>query len=412
MRIGLFTDTYLPAMNGIVHVVESARRNLEALGHEVYIVAPKSGLKQPEIENNVLWVPATGDIFVEDQFTSVFFPPLLQRKIAKLELETIIFFTPSQLGILASYCAKKQNIPLIAQHCTDIPEYVQQYPAAFAAAVALSLTMPFMLKVTGEDLRKTARELLREKEPNTTKRKHFVSKLMAMLYRQCSAVIAVSPKIAKQINSWDKKINMVTIPTGVDPLAVDPKASKAFRQQFHIAEDDRVIMYAGRLAGEKNLDLLIEAFDRIGKKDPKATLVFVGDFNYREKLEAHAESSNYPERIIFAGKWPRAELGSIYAVADIFLFPSVTDTQALVVNEAALVGLPVVWIDDGLNDVLINKKTGLKAKNNAKDFAKKTLTLLGDPKLAREYGQAAKKAALPLGELKQTEKLVELLTSL
>ncbi len=412
MRIGLFTDSYLPAMNGIVHVVESARKNLEAFGHEVYVVAPKTGLREPESSGNMLWIPAVGDIFFEDQATSLFFPPIQYRRIAKLELDVIIFFTPGQIGMLGAYCAIKQEIPLVSQYCTDVSQYIEEYPSAVFGLLALTMAAPFALNMSLQEVRETTKAMILGRDHNISRRKHMIIKMLTVLHSRCDAVVAVSKKMTKQLRSWDKSVKVSTIPTGVDPLPVDLQASKAFRREHNIDDDEKVVMYAGRLAPEKNLDLLIDAFDHIGKKEPKAKLVFVGDFSYREQLEAHARASDYPQQIIFVGRLPRESLGSVYASADVFAFPSLTDTQALVVNEAALTGLPAVWIDKGINEVLVTKKTGLQARNNPKDFAKKVLTLLSDEKTRKKYGQAASKQAKTLSEKIQTKKLVELLESL
>src|SRR5699024_763848 len=115
-----------------------------------------------------------------------------------------------------------------------------------------------------------------------------------------------------------------------------------FRQQWGIAPDDEVICYIGRLGSEKNLALLIDMIEIVADKRPQARLLFVGDFEYGDELKQLAADSSVPDRITFTGTLPRESLGNIYAGCQIFAFPSTTDTQGLVLHEAAHAGLPIV----------------------------------------------------------------------
>ena len=125
MRVGLFTDTYRPSINGIVFVVESLKRKLEALGHDVYVFCPAKSMnpaKQAELLNedtdsHIVRFPSIKGAFFDDYDTSVFFPPVVQRRIKELELDIVHIFTPSQIGLVGVSAAHKQQIPLIIQHC-------------------------------------------------------------------------------------------------------------------------------------------------------------------------------------------------------------------------------------------------------------------------------------------------------
>ena len=105
---------------------------------------------------------------------------------------------------------------------------------------------------------------------------------------------------------------------------------------------------------------------------------------------------------------PRDELGVAYAVADAFLFPSTTDTQGLVIHEAALAGLPLVLCDKDVSEVFIENETGLLAPAGARRFAQTALQLLGDDKLRERLGDNARKLAGKFTEAGQTKKLEQL----
>ncbi len=412
MRIGLFTDTYFPATNGAVYMAESIRVNLESMGHEVFVVAPKKGLRGPRREGGTIWMPSIGSMFYEDQLTSVFFPPRELKSIEKLQLDIVMMYTPGQIGLLGAYSAKKLDVPLVSQYVTDVSEYISDYPNVLPGVIALALSAPFALKLSLSELAEVSRRIVRGKYANATPSQNLVIKLITELHNHCDAVVAVSSKVAQKLKSWDTTCWIPIIPAGVDALRVSPSEVTAFKNKFKLRFDDKVIMYVGRLAEEKNLDLLIDAFVLVAKQDDTIKLVFVGDYMYKPQLEAHAAQTAFADRIIFAGKYPREKLGSVYAVADVFAFPSITDTQGLVVNEAAHAGLPFVWIDGSLNEVLVDGITGYKAENNPKDFARKIQSLIKNETLREDMGKSAQILAMEKTELRQAEIMEGLMKSL
>lgn len=161
MRVGLFTDTYRPSINGIVFVVESLKRELEALGHEVYVFCPAKSMnpaKQAELLNedpdsHIIRFRSIKGAFFDDYDTSVFFPPAVQRRIKELELDIVHIFTPSQIGLVGVSAAHKQQIPLVIQHCTDMYEFAEHYPAVLPGILTLAgVVLPLSIKLRGRDL--------------------------------------------------------------------------------------------------------------------------------------------------------------------------------------------------------------------------------------------------------------------
>lgn len=412
MRIGLFTDTYFPATNGAVYMVETIRQQLSLHGHEVFVVAPKKGLRGPRREGHMIWVPSIGSMFYDDQLTTVFFPPSELRTIDSLDLDIIMFFTPGQIGLLGAYSAIKLNLPLVSQYCTDVSEYIADYPNVLPGVIALGISAPFALQLSLSELAQAGKRFIRTKHRQVTARQNLVIKLMTELHNHCDAVVAVSDKMADRLHEWHTTSQVAVIPAGIDPLSVSTSETAAFRRRHGITDRDIVIMYIGRMAEEKNLDLLIDAFELLAPSVPQAKLVFVGDYAYRRNLEQHAATTDSADRIVFTGKYPRTKLGSIYAAGDVFAFPSVTDTQALVVNEAAHAGLPFVWIDDRLNAVLVNDVTGFQAENSPESFAYKLRELCQDATMRRAFGEHSRSLAGKNTEAKQTQKLLKLFESL
>jgi 1,2-diacylglycerol 3-alpha-glucosyltransferase len=413
MRIGLFTDSYKDsgAINGVIYMVESMRSGLESLGHDVYVVAPKTGIARPKFVDKILWVPALQGVFFNEQLTSIFFPPAQLRTIAKMQLDIIVMFTPGQIGLLGANSATQQNIPLVSQYCTDLSEYIERYPTAIVGAIALGMTSPFALRLTTREMAAAMRSFI-TKDQDIGFRQHIIEKLLAALHSRCAAVIAVSAKTAQDLERWNPGVNIVTIPSGVDALKSEVKESKSFRKKIGVPNESCMLLYVGRLAKEKNLDVLIDSFLAVAKANSTAYLVFVGDFTYRRQLEARAKKNVYADRIIFAGSSPHEQLGAIYASADIFLFPSMTDTQALVVNEAAHAGLPFVWSDSHLNTVLVDSVTGIRCDPTPQAYADAILRLLRNTDMRKVFGYNARQKAKQRTVKTQARDIAQLLESL
>lgn len=411
MKIGLFSDTYLPTLNGISYVLQIMQKNLEELGHEVYIFAPATNLRGIEAGDNehVFRFPAIEGIFFDEQLTSVFFPRSAMKKIKNLNLDIVHFFTPSQIGLMGVYTAIREDIPLINQYSTDLYQYVERYPNVLPGTIALSLMAPFFLKLTPREFIKMM-SAFKPKRDITKWHKEVVANMHVTLHDQCDAVIALSRKMQNQLDSWGSKTHATLLPTGVDPLPEPSQQEiKSFREQYGIKANEKVILNAGRMSREKNLDVLLDAFIKyIAPKYKNIKLMLAGNFDYREVLETRANKSEYGDRVIFTGAYKREEAGVIYKSAAIFAFPSLTDTQGIVLHEATGAGLPLVLCDKDVSEVFVDNQTGLLAKNQPKDFAEKIMIILNDKKLYSSFSNNAKKRAAEFGELDQMKKLEEL----
>lgn len=419
MRIGLFTDTYLPSINGIVYVVESLKDHLEAQGHEVFIFCPAGSIRQRqtdelEEDDHIIRFPSFKGAFYDDYDMTLFFPPRVLGRIKSLDLDVIHFFTPSQVGMMGVYAAHKCDIPLVAQHCTDLREYVEHYRDAMLlpGLLALIALLPFAIKVNGKDIREIMKMYLPRRE-RVQWNIDIVERILTIIYSKCDAVIALSRKSQAQLESWqhneDYEYEVTMMPNGVDrirPATVAQK--KAFRERFGIAEDDEVFGFVGRLGSEKNLALLIPAIEQVVKERPHARLLFVGDFEFRETLERLTAESSCPDRITFTGALPRESLGVAYGTMKVFTFPSLTDTQGWVLHEAALAGLPIVLIDKAVSEVVVDGESGTYADNTADSVASAVVDLLAHPKKREAFGHESQRLARHFTEKRQVAKLVKL----
>jgi 1,2-diacylglycerol 3-alpha-glucosyltransferase len=422
MKIGLFTDTYRPSINGIVFVVESTKKHLEELGHEVYIFCPARSIRPSknaiafDEDHHIVRFPSVKGAFYDDYDTSLFFPPRVLRQIKDLDLDVIHFFTPGQVGLMGVYAAFRTKTPLVAQHCTDLREYVEHYRDGLLlpGLLALIALLPFTVKVDGKDLREIMK-LYRPRRGRVEWNIDIVERMVTLVYSKCDAVVALSRKSKAQLESWQHADNYqytVTLkPDGVTPL---PKSTKKqqnmFREQYGIAPDDRLITFVGRLGSEKNLAMLIPVLEQVHTVHKDARLLFVGDFEYRETLEELAAASLYPSRITFTGALPREQLGRVYDTSSVFVFPSLTDTQAWVLHEAAHAGLPIVMIDQELSEVVFDDENGFIVSNDVSEFASAVSRILSDKKLASRFSKRSCELSGQFtedGQIKKLEKLYD-----
>ncbi|MGB3023769.1 MAG: glycosyltransferase [Candidatus Saccharimonadales bacterium] len=419
MRIGLFTDTYRPSINGIVFVVESLKIHLEGLGHEVYIFCPARSIrpsKHAEVldeDEHVIRFPSVKSGFFDDFDLSLFFPPIVISRIKELDLDIVHVFTPSQVGLVGIQAAYKHNIPFVVQHSTDLYEFSENYPNVLPGSLALaSIILPMTIKLDGKDFRELAK-LYRPRRGAGKWNKDIIAKGMTILYSRADAVIALSRKSKQQLESWqyDEESHYAVdlLPSGVDAIPAASEAGiRAFKKQFSIADDDEVYGFVGRLGEEKNLDILIEALPLILRERPHARLLFVGDFDYRKTLERLARRSGHGDRVTFTGSLPREDLGLVYGTYKVFVFPSLKDTQGWVLHEAAHAGLPIVLIDTEVSEVVKDGKNGYFAQNTASDIAHYVVELLSDDDKRKRFGAYGQQLAQKFNELSQTKKIVTL----
>ncbi len=408
MRIGFFSDRYLPMTDGVAVSIESFRQELEKRGHQVYIFAPKPNLRYTDPSPHIIRFPAVKGLFFEDYLTTFFFPPQVMRKIDRLKLDLVHFHTPGQVGLFGAYYAIKHDIPLVTTYHTDLYEYVRHYPAVLPGVIALTMLVP---AVTGGGMAEYRDSLSSIKPEHSVDKwnQKIVERGVTMVHNQCDLVISPSEKIAKQLRSWKTKSRIAILPTGVDKITTTPQTIAAFRREYHLSESDEVILYVGRIGTEKNLGLLISAFEIIARQNANAKLLCVGTGEDLDQFREAADRTGHADRIIFAGRISdRAKVGAAFEICSLFAFPSVADTQGLVLNEAAQAAKPLVIVDQGITDVLVNGQNGYITKPQATKFASAILTILRNTKLQQQMGQRSQDIAADYTTSHQTTKLLRL----
>ena len=179
---------------------------------------------------------------------------------------------------------------------------------------------------------------------------------------------------------------MTVIPTAIPAPPYVLSRPPEIKQEFGLPPDARLLLYVGRLAPEKNLDLLLRAFALISAQTSDTYLILAGSGKSRGALEARARSLGIHRRTRFAGFLGRTKLDPLYQASDLFLFPSKTETQGLAVGEALASGLPCVVVNaGGAPESVRDGVDGILVEDDAAQMARTRTAgrLLADPRLRR-----------------------------
>ena len=236
MRIGLFTDTFPPDINGVANSTNILFQELKKAGHNVYVITTYAGIGKPkwDEEHEILRVAGVELPFLYGYVLTSPIHHKAIKEIRNLNLDIIHAQTEFGVGIFARICSKQLNIPLISTYHTTYEDYTHYINFIHAKSV--------------DELAKKG-----------------VAKLSKLYGNTSSEVIAPSAKTKELLDRYDIKKEITIIPTGLaldkfDPHTHFARDKEEVRKEFHLANEDCVIIYVGRLAKEKSLDLVIQGF--------------------------------------------------------------------------------------------------------------------------------------------------------
>lgn len=312
MRIALFTETFLPKIDGIVTRLRHTIDNLKVLGDELIIVTPEAGLKEYQ-GFQVYGVPGM-PLPMYPELKMAFPRPSIGDELDRFNPDLVHIVNPAILGLGGLFYAKQRNLPLVASYHTHLPQYLHHYGLGFLEGVLWE-----MLKAG---------------------------------HNQADINLCTSTAMVKELSNhgiertdlWQR---------GVDTETFHPSlASRDMRDRLTQGNPDSpLLLYVGRLSAEKEIDRIRPVLEAI----PNARLALVGDGPYREELkEIYKGTPTY-----FAGYMRGIELATAYASADAFIFPSRTETLGLVLLEAMAAGCPVVAARaGGIPDIVTDGENG------------------------------------------------------
>lgn len=369
MKIGIFTDSYRPYVSGVVRSIETFARELINRGHEVYVFAPRYPDARQD-EENIYRFPSFRTPFHPEFYIGLPFSWQARQYARKWGLDLIHVHSPFLLGRLGASFARRLDVPLVFTYHTLYDQYIHYFPLARGLA------------------------------------RHVVIYLAREFCNRCDLVITPTGVIKSLLEGYGVRRPIVPIPTGIHPERFQAGDPNFLYENFGVPREDRVLLFVGRLGKEKNLDFLLRVFSLVLQKQRAATLVLVGSGPEKEALGAFAKELGIGTKVVFTGLLAPDVVVGAYRSADLFVFPSVTETQGLVLLEAMAAGLPVVaraafgslaMVRDGV--------TGFLCGEHEEEFAAKILLLLEQPLLKRQMGEAARARALSLSAEKMALRL-------
>ena len=342
MRIALFTNNYLPFCGGVTISVETLRGGLAARGHDVWVFAPRFRHAVPD-PPQVVRYPSLPAATYPQFALAVPLSPAIARTVRRLDFDVFHAHHPFLLGPAALRFARALGRPLAFTYHTRYEKYAHYVPLSrrLVEAAAIRLSTRFA--------------------------------------EQADAVIAPSAIVRDDLRRRGVPSPISVVPTGVDLRQFRPGPADAARRALGISTDGPLLLYVGRLDREKSVNRVLAAFDRIASTVPRARLVLVGHGTEAERLRRQAGASPVSARIQFLGVRQHAATVACYQAADLFLFASETETQGLVLAEAAACGLPAVTVAaPGCDEVVHDGESGVLTKNDAASLAEAAIGLLLD----------------------------------
>jgi glycosyltransferase involved in cell wall biosynthesis len=358
VRITVVTETYPPEVNGVALSIAQVVEGLRSRGHDLQLVRPRQTRHDAADQ---------GERFEEQLMRGLPIPRYphlkmgLPAKSALVELwarrrpDVVHIATEGPLGWSALQAALKLRLPVTSDFRTNFDAYSRHYGVGW-------LRQPIMAY-----LRKFHNRALATMVPTDALR----ADLLGHGFRHVQVV-----------------------GRGVDTVRFAPRhRSEALRASWGVGPKTQVVACVGRLAPEKNLGLLVDAFAAMHRVQPDSRLLLVGDGPARRELQACCPQA------VFAGMRRGEDLAAHYASADVFIFPSTTETFGNVTPEAMASGLPVLAYDYAAAARLIRSGTNglLVPLDQRAQFITAAVTLASDPLQARALGVQAREAMLTQG---------------
>jgi 1,2-diacylglycerol 3-alpha-glucosyltransferase len=362
MKILFISDVYFPRVNGVSTSIRTFVGEMQAMGHEVHLIAPDYGV-YTEDERWIKRIPAR-NIYFDPEDKLMKYGAAIDRlvELRRENYDIVHIHTPFVAHYLGLKLAQLLDVPCVETYHTFFEDYLHHY-------------LPVIPKPAAKGL---ARMISR---------------------RQCNsvaAIVAPSKPMLDVLRQYGVKAPGEVIPTGLQQHSFERADGAAFRAKYGIAHDRPVILFVGRVAHEKNIGFLMKMTVELRKQQPNVLLVVAGEGPAEKHLHTLAAELNLQENIRFIGYLDRnTELNACYRAADVFVFSSKTETQGLVLLEAMAQGVPVVALAElGTKSILIEGQGALIAQEDEAQFAQRVFTLLADDRKRKDLGEEARHYAL------------------
>jgi len=414
MRIALFTDTYLPEVNGAVTSIDAHTRVLGERGHEILIICPKYRKPILHVVPNVTIHRYRSFSLTSNRATRLALPSMasVAARLNRFDPDVVHIHTPLSIGVIGLATARMMRLPVVQTYHTFIPDFMQYvelhrllrlddlqdrvlnsivFEKMFESGLFHGLAR---LEQGGrravEEIGAVARSALgglavEEREELSAR---LAWQFTRTIYNRSDLVLTPSRTLRRELESHGVTVPVEYLSNGLDISLVTPKLSYASTGR---------LLHAGRLGHEKNVDVVIRAFARVSERLPGHTLDIVGDGPARPGLQRLASSLGIAERVHMRGFMDRADLARAYREYDAFITASTIETQGIVLLEAMAAGLPIVGVDAlAVPEIVHDGRSGvIVPPGDEGALADALVRLLSDEVLRSGMGAAGREDVIP-----------------
>jgi 1,2-diacylglycerol 3-alpha-glucosyltransferase len=358
LRVLMISDVYFPRINGVSTSTATFRGELQARGHRVTLVAPAYGSDYTD-DGDVVRV--TGRPVPTDPEDRLMYRRRLRAALDGLSdqpFDIVHIQTPFIAHYAGTGFARRRGLPCVETYHTFFEEYFHHYVRALPARATRFLARAF-----------TRRQA-----------------------RAVDLLVVPSSAMRDRLQQYGVRTPQRVLPTGLTPRDFEIPDPADFAQRHGLDLERPVVVHVGRIAHEKNIGFLVEMLQLVRQRLSNVLMVVAGEGPALAHLRRQATKLGLEDNIRFLGYLSRdGELQACYALGDVFVFASQTETQGLVLLEAMAAGVPVVSTAFmGTRDILREGRGALVALDSAADFAAKVVRVLEDAELRRELGASAR----------------------
>lgn len=352
MKILITTDTYRPTINGVVTSIESLKKALDRLGHDVRILTFSDSFNSKQ-EGDIYYMGSLGaGKFYPDARMNKLFYNRFYEDIMDWKPDIVHSQTEFTMFIQAKKIAKDLDIPLLHTYHTVYEDYTHYFS---------------LNKKIGKELAK-----------------QFTKQII----KNTDGVVVPTNKIYNLLTEYNIHEDIYVAPTGINVNKLSECDDFDIRSGYKIPEDKHIVLFLGRIGKEKNITEILQYLENINRDD--IVFIIAGAGPFLSELKDICSNSKIRDRLIFTGMIDSSKVGNFYSKADVFVSASTSETQGLTFIESMACSTPIICRhDDCLDGVLIEGKTGF-GYDTEEEFIDYLNQILDNEKLRDKMGKNCK----------------------